>query len=90
MKRARGAHRGVCRFTNDRTRLGHYILRARQFVFGILFVLVAIFLWVSLLLTTIDKTMNSICDDCYLIGNAQIFNPLNAALVFFSRVCSYR
>jgi len=64
--------------------------RGRQFAFGILFVLVAIFLWISLLLTTIDKTMNSICDDCFMIGNAQIFNPLNAALVFFSRVRASR
>jgi hypothetical protein len=57
-----------------------------QFVFGIIFVLLAVFLWISLLLTTIDKAMNSICSSCFLIGVPQIVNPLNEALVFFSRV----
>ena len=54
-------------------------------MFGILFCLLALFLWVSLLLTTIDKTMNSVCSNCFIIDNPAIFNPLNACLVFFSR-----
>ena len=54
-------------------------------MFGILVCLLALFLWVSLLLTTIDKTMNSVCSNCFIIDNPAIFNPLNACLVFFSR-----
>ena len=55
-------------------------------MFGIVFLLLALFLWISLLLTTIDKTMNSVCNNCFVIGVPEIFNPLNALLVVMSKV----
>lgn len=50
--------------------------------------LVAIFIWVSMLLTFIDKAKNSICKShCgYVLGHTNIFNPMNWIFVKAAKV----
>lgn len=55
---------------------------------GMLLLLIAIFVWVSMLITGIDKAKNSSCKEkCgYLLGHVQIFQPLNWIFVKSARV----
>ncbi|MCJ1436139.1 hypothetical protein MMC27_005517 [Xylographa pallens] len=64
------------------------IFRPIKLIGGLLLILVAIFIWVSMLLTGIDKAKNSICKShCgYVLGHIQIFNPLNWILVKSAKV----
>lgn len=50
---------------------------------GILLLLIAFITWVSMLLTAVDKTKNSVCKSLcgYILGHVNIFNPVNWALV---------
>ena len=55
---------------------------------GLLLLLVTIVIWVSMLLTGIDKAAHSVCKSrCgYILGRTNIFNPINAALVESSKI----
>lgn len=59
------------------------LFRPIKLLGGILLLLVAVLTWVSMLLTGIDKAKNSICKErCgYILGNINIFNPINWILV---------
>ena len=54
---------------------------------GILFLLVSLLIFTSLLLTTIDKAANSFCGvGCgFILENPQIFNPMDSLFVVLSR-----
>jgi len=64
------------------------VFRPLKLIGGFLLMLMAIFVWVSMLLTGIDKAKNSICKThCgYILGHINIFNPLNWILVMSSKV----
>jgi LMBR1 domain-containing protein 1 len=55
------------------------MLRPVRFLGGILLLIVSILIWVSMLLTSIDKAKNSVCKrHCgYILANINIFNPIN-------------
>ncbi|KAL1965958.1 hypothetical protein VTN77DRAFT_4898 [Rasamsonia byssochlamydoides] len=55
---------------------------------GIVLLLIAILVWVSMLLTTIDKAKNSVCKQhCgYILGNINVFNPVNWIFVHAAKV----
>ena len=55
------------------------IFRPVKLLGGLFLLLVILFIWVSMLLTGIDKAKNSVCKShCgYVLGHIQIFNPLN-------------
>jgi len=55
------------------------IFRPIKLIGGILLILFALLIWVSMLITGIDKATNSICKEhCgYILGNINIFQPLN-------------
>jgi LMBR1 domain-containing protein 1 len=64
------------------------VFRPLKLIGGIFILLVAIFLWVSMLITGIDKASHSICKShCgYILGHTQIFNPVNWILVKSAKV----
>jgi LMBR1 domain-containing protein 1 len=64
------------------------IFRPLKLIGGILLMLLAISVWVSMLLTGIDKAKNSVCKShCgYILGYANIFNPFNWIFVTASKV----
>ncbi|MCJ1262182.1 hypothetical protein MMC22_002052 [Lobaria immixta] len=64
------------------------VFRPLKLVGGLFLVLVAIFVWVSMLLTGIDKAKNSICKSrCgYILGHVNVFNPINWIFVKSSTV----
>ncbi|KAJ5600136.1 lysosomal cobalamin transporter [Penicillium hetheringtonii] len=64
------------------------IFRPFKLLGGILLLLIAFVVWVSMLLTAIDKAKNSICKNrCgYILGHVNIFNPVNWALVQSAKV----
>lgn len=64
------------------------VFRPLKLIAGFLLMLVGIFVWVSMLLTGIDKAKNSICKThCgYILGHINIFNPLNWIFVMSSKV----
>lgn len=64
------------------------ILRPFKLLGGILLLLVAFVVWVSMLLTSIDKAKNSICKHrCgYILGHINVFNPVNWVLVQSAKV----
>lgn len=55
------------------------VFRPLKLIGGLLLLLVAVFVWVSMLLTGIDKAKNSVCKThCgYILGHNQIFNPMD-------------
>ncbi|KAL4883615.1 hypothetical protein BJY04DRAFT_22066 [Aspergillus karnatakaensis] len=55
---------------------------------GVILLLVALLIWVSMLLTAIDKAKNSICKQhCgYILGYINIFNPINQIFVKAAKV----
>lgn len=55
---------------------------------GIVLLLTAVLIWVSMLLTTIDKAKNSVCKQhCgYILGNINVFNPVNWVFVNAAKI----
>ena len=64
------------------------VFRPLKLIGGILLMIVAIIVWVSMLLTGIDKAKNSVCKSrCgYVLGHIQILNPVNWVFVKSSKV----
>ena len=64
------------------------VFRPIKLIGGLVLLLVSIFVWVSMLLTGIDKAKNSICKShCgYVLGHINIFNPMNWILVKSSKI----
>jgi LMBR1 domain-containing protein 1 len=64
------------------------IFRPIKLIGGLLLVLIMILIWVSMLLTGIDKAANSLCKHkCgYILTHPLIFQPINAALVEASKI----
>lgn len=64
------------------------VFRPFKLLGGILLLIVAILIWVSMLLTAIDKAKNSVCKHkCgYILGHINVFNPVNWLLVLSARV----
>ena len=64
------------------------VFRPLKLIGGLILVLVAILIWISMLLTGIDKAKNSICKiRCgYILGHINIFNPVNWILVKSAKV----
>ena len=64
------------------------VFRPLKLIGGILLMLVAIFVWVCMLLTFIDKAKNSICKShCgYVLGHNKIFNPMNWIFVQSAKI----
>ena len=64
------------------------VFRPLRLLGGLFLMLVAIFVWISMLLTGIDKAKNSVCKThCgYILAHTQIFNPLNWIFVTASKV----
>ncbi|MCJ1313060.1 hypothetical protein MMC25_006736 [Agyrium rufum] len=64
------------------------IFRPLKLIGGLLIMLIVIVVWVSMLLTGIDKAKNSICKShCgFVLGHINIFNPVNWILVKSAKV----
>lgn len=64
------------------------VLRPIKLILGILLVIVVLLIFVSMLITGIDKAKNSVCKrHCgYLLGHINIFQPVNWILVQTSKV----
>ena len=64
------------------------VFRPLKLLGGLLLLLVAIFVWVCMLLTFIDKAKNSICKShCgYVLGHNKIFNPMNWIFVMSAKI----
>ncbi|KAI9680094.1 MAG: hypothetical protein M1817_005110 [Caeruleum heppii] len=64
------------------------IFRPIKLLGGIFLLFVSIFVWVTILITGIDKAKNSICKrHCgYVLGHINIFNPINWILVQSAKV----
>ncbi|OAX83063.1 hypothetical protein ACJ72_02581 [Emergomyces africanus] len=64
------------------------VFRPLKLLGGLLLLVIAMFVWVSMFLTSIDKAMNSVCKQhCgYILGKTNIFNPLNWAFVQSAKV----
>lgn len=64
------------------------LFRPVKLLGGIFLLLLALFIWVSMLLTAIDKIKNSVCKShCgYILGYANILNPFNWIFVKASKV----
>ena len=64
------------------------VFRPLKLLGGLFLLLVAIFVWVSMLITGIDRIKNSLCKThCgYVLAHTQIFNPLNWIFVKSSKV----
>ncbi|CAG8972964.1 hypothetical protein HYALB_00008324 [Hymenoscyphus albidus] len=64
------------------------IFRPLKLIGGILLLLLAIVIWLSMLITGIDKAKNSICKQhCgYVLGSINVFQPINYIFVQASRV----
>jgi LMBR1 domain-containing protein 1 len=63
-------------------------LRPFKRISGVLLLLITIAVWVSMLLTAIDKASNSVCKrSCgYILGHINIFNPVNWAFVRAAKI----
>ncbi|CZT46941.1 probable Probable lysosomal cobalamin transporter [Rhynchosporium secalis] len=64
------------------------VFRPLKLIGGILLLILAIVIWASMLITGIDKAKNSICKShCgYILGNINVFQPVNWVFVQASRV----
>ena len=64
------------------------IFRPVKLLGGILLLVVTIVIWISMLITGIDKASNSVCKHkCgYILAHVNLFNPVNSALVESSRI----
>jgi len=63
------------------------VFRPLKLIGGIILIIVAILVWVSMLITGIDKAANSICKQhCgYILGHLNIFQPVNWLFVQTAR-----
>jgi len=63
------------------------VFRPLKLVGGILLLLVSLLIWVSMLITGIDKAANSICKErCgYILGHVNVFQPINWLFVQTAR-----
>lgn len=59
------------------------VFRPIKMIGGILLLLLSIFIWVSMLITGIDKAKNSVCKQrCgYILGQIHVFQPINFIFV---------
>ena len=64
------------------------VFRPIKLLGGILLMIIAVFIWISMLLTFIDKAKNSICKShCgYVLGHINVFNPVNWIFVKSAKV----
>ncbi|WPH02695.1 Hypothetical protein R9X50_00556100 [Acrodontium crateriforme] len=64
------------------------VFRPLKLIGGLLLLVISLILFASMLITCIDKIKNSVCKGkCgYLLGETQIFNPVNTLLTFTSKV----
>jgi len=64
------------------------IFRPLKLLGGLLFMVIALLIWTSMLITGIDKAKNSVCKArCgYILGHINIFQPVNWIFVMSSRV----
>ncbi|KAI9894933.1 MAG: hypothetical protein M1814_000153 [Vezdaea aestivalis] len=64
------------------------IFRPIKLLGGILILVISLLLWVSMLITGIDKAKNSVCKaHCgYVLGHSNIFNPINWVFVTCAKV----
>lgn len=64
------------------------VLRPVKLLFGILTLLIVLVVWVSMLITGIDKAKNSICKQhCgYILGHLSVFQPINWVFVKSAKV----
>ncbi|GAB0132815.1 hypothetical protein EsDP_00001241 [Epichloe bromicola] len=64
------------------------LLRPVKMLGGILLLAMSVLIWVSMLITGIDKAMNSVCKKrCgYILGSTHIFQPMNWVFVKLARV----
>lgn len=64
------------------------VFRPLKLIGGFLLMIVAIIIWVSMLITGIDKAKNSICKShCgYILGQINILQPINSILVQAAKV----
>lgn len=63
------------------------VFRPIKMIGGILLLLLSIFIWVSMLITGIDKAKNSVCKQkCgYILGQIHVFQPINYIFVKSAR-----
>ncbi|KAL1835758.1 hypothetical protein VTJ49DRAFT_6104 [Mycothermus thermophilus] len=64
------------------------VLRPLKLLGGLVLLLLALVIWVSMLITAIDKAANSLCKQrCgYILGHLNVFQPANWLLVTSARV----
>lgn len=64
------------------------VMRPLKLLGGIFLLLVAIMVWVSMLITSIDKAANSVCKQhCgYILGHLNVFQPVNWIFVQSAKV----
>ncbi|KAH8701145.1 putative LMBR1 domain protein [Talaromyces proteolyticus] len=64
------------------------LLRPFKLLGGILLLLISLIIWISMLLTAIDKAKNSVCkSNCgYILGHINVFNPVNWVFVHSAKV----
>ncbi|KAL2125127.1 hypothetical protein VTJ04DRAFT_1492 [Mycothermus thermophilus] len=64
------------------------VLRPLQLLGGIVLLLLAMLIWVSMFITAVDKAINSVCKErCgYILGHLHVFQPINWLLVRSARV----
>ena len=64
------------------------VFRPIKLIGGLFLIIFAIFIWVSMLLTAIDKAKNSVCKShCgYVLGYANILNPFNWIFVKSAKI----
>lgn len=63
-------------------------LKPLRLIGGILLLCLSILIWISILVTGVDKVKNSLCkQECgYILNTINIYQPLNYILVKFSRI----
>ncbi|KAH8679911.1 hypothetical protein BGZ60DRAFT_400930 [Tricladium varicosporioides] len=64
------------------------VFRPLKLIGGVLLLILAVIIWVSMLITGIDKTKNSVCKErCgYILGSLNVFQPVNWIFVQSSKV----
>lgn len=64
------------------------VFRPLKLIGGLLLIVVVLFIWVSMLITGVDKIKNSVCSTgCgYLLAHNKIFQPINWLMVITSKV----
>ncbi|KAK3709305.1 hypothetical protein LTR37_011043 [Vermiconidia calcicola] len=64
------------------------VFRPLKLIGGLLLLVITLIIFASMLITCIDKIKNSVCrSSCgFLLGETQIFNPVNSLMTFTSKV----